>query len=809
MSHEIQIRSGDPIPEVADPLHRGGHPEQVDSVFARIHHLLRGRYVWAITLGSILAAIGGFAGYKSTQPLWTCTGMIQIKMGHDVVLYNVPENQTSQSPEVIKETQIALMRNTRVIAKAMGSPEWKGLNRPLTDESYAEFIKKLTITSQGRSEMINVSFVDPEPAAAIAAVKGVLSAYNGLYVEAEVNSQQIKRRALDTRRADLVRQRKDRREEILALAKDSVGGDDLRAVHQSRVADITKLESALAELKMTIGALSSGNPATQPTRKSPAEMTNAEIELVDGVMRQLRRDLVALEREAQLKLTTLGPRNPRYEEAKLMVQLKKDEIESYATEWRAASADAALRQTSPSRPGEGVPLTFDQLKYRESELTKLHDKLLIETLDLGRKMLDIEKLKREVADFDADFAETEHRITQLHMEQRPAERIEVIGVDERPITTKDSRAAYSAAGAIAGMGMGLGFMMLLGLLDRSFRSPEDARKTVRMPLLGILPNLPEDLSDPQQAAVAAHCVHQIRTLLQLSGRDKSIFAITSPAAGTGKTSLTLSLGVSFAASNCRTLIIDCDLVGGGLTARVDTIVRRKIGDILRRLNLINEIQLANALKLAETSGKRVGEALIELGYVNQNDIEHALHTQDQDPVGMLDAIDGANILECIAETGIERLAILPLGTAMPTDVSKLSPAVVRPILEQARQHFDIILIDTGPIPGSLEASVAAAAADGVVLVVSRGEHRPMAERSIQHLIDIGAHLAGMVFNRAEGRDMDLATTTKRLSSFDRRGVRSISRQRHAQQADSRGFGPVALAVTTKAPAASNGTRPRS
>src|SRR6267142_1362994 len=351
MSHEIQIRSGDPIPEVADPLHRGGHPEQVDSVFARVHHLLRGRYVWAITLGSILAAIGGFAGYKSTQPLWTCSGTIQIKMGRDVVLSNAPENQNTQLPEVMKETQIALMRSQRIIGSAMTKTEWTDLHRPLTDESTTEFMKKLTVASQGRSEIINVSFVDPDPAAASAAVKGVLTAYNGLYVEAEVKSEQSKRRALDNRRTDLVRQRKDKREEILMLAKTSVGGDDLRAVHQSKVTDITKLESALAELKMTIGALSSGNPATQPTRKSPAEMTNAEIEQVDGVMRQLRRDVVALEREAQLKLTTLGPRNPRYEEAKLMVQLKKDEIENYATEWRAAAADAALRQTSPSRPG--------------------------------------------------------------------------------------------------------------------------------------------------------------------------------------------------------------------------------------------------------------------------------------------------------------------------------------------------------------------------------------------------------------------------------------------------------------------------
>src|SRR6266480_976248 len=172
MSHDIQIRSGPTMPDVAHPLagtSPGGEP--VESIFSRVHRLLRGRYRWAIGLGVVLGGIGGFAGYKSTEPLWTCTGQVQIKMSRDVVLSNSPENQNSQSPDVVKETQIALMRNSRIISSAMGSTEWTSLKRPLTDESVAEFIKKLTITSQGRSEMINVSFVDSDPAAASAAVK--------------------------------------------------------------------------------------------------------------------------------------------------------------------------------------------------------------------------------------------------------------------------------------------------------------------------------------------------------------------------------------------------------------------------------------------------------------------------------------------------------------------------------------------------------------------------------------------------------------------------------------------------------------
>ena len=94
--------------------------------------------------------------------------------------------------------------------------------------------------------------------------------------------------------------------------------------------------------------------------------------------------------------------------------------------------------------------------------------------------------------------------------------------------------------------------------------------TDHLPLLGILPRLPDQLSDPEQAAVAAHCIHQIRIMLQvvrirIAGE---VFMVTSAATGDGKTSLTMALGLSFAASGSKTLVIDCDMVGQGLTHRL-------------------------------------------------------------------------------------------------------------------------------------------------------------------------------------------------------------------------------------------------
>jgi hypothetical protein len=55
----------------------------------------------------------------------------------------------------------------------------------------------------------------------------------------------------------------------------------------------------------------------------------------------------------------------------------------------------------------------------------------------------------------------------------------------------------------------------------------------------------------------------------------------------------------------------------------------------------------------------------------------------------------------------------------------------------------------------------------------------------------------MVFNRAEGRDMNLATTTNRLSSFDRGGRVAPVESEIVAAVESPKFGPMAMAVAGK------------
>ena len=802
MSNELQLRPREQqglIAAVPGTGYEETGPAQ-ESIFKKIHRLLRGHYKWCIPAAVVLGAACGIAGYKSARPLWSSTGTVQVSSVISPLITRTPEN--AELPQQFKETQMALMRNQRVIDMAMRSDGWKQLGRDNTsDSALAEFVSQLKIGSAGRSDIITVTFTDEDPKAAVAGARGVVSAYNKLYVERAVQEVARKREALETRQMTLTSDMRTKRDNLQLIALRRYGTDDLRSIHAATVEYIAKIKSARDEGNIVLASMGAVAPSTQPVRqKKASEMTVEDIVATDQTMARLVQELdnLTFELTSVLSIGRFGERHAEVRGLRAQIDRKKHEIERYEKQWHARMDHSA----EPFDLKDPSLLKRDQLETRQ----RLYDGLLKdaerEAQELGKEMFEMERLRKEIEHIDALVAETNRRLDQLRTEVQ--ERITIISEGDRAMFMKDNKVQYAVAGCLGGSGFAIGLAMLISLMDRRFRTPDDARTTSKLTLLGVLPNLPENLADPEQAAIASHCVHQIRTLLQIAS-DRRVFVVTSPASGTGKTSLTLSLGVSFAAANCRTLLVDCDLVGGGLTARVDAIVRRKIGQILKQQGLVDDRQLQTALKLSDASRKKLGETLVALGHVNADHIARALALQEQVPMGVLDALHGEKLEDCVADSGIEGLSILPRGSAMPNDVSRLSPAMIRSLVDQARRHYDVVLIDTGPVPGSLEGSVVAACADAVVMVLSRGEQRDVAERSIQHLNDIGAHVAGVVFNRAENRDIDLSSTTSRVSSAGY----NHSRKGQAEGAPGEPrMGPMALAVTSRAPASKNSSRPQ-
>ncbi len=89
----------------------------------------------------------------------------------------------------------------------------------------------------------------------------------------------------------------------------------------------------------------------------------------------------------------------------------------------------------------------------------------------------------------------------------------------------------------------------------------------------------------------------------------------------------------------------------------------QLGEILKRWKVVDDHQIDEAVRIAQGSGKRIGEALVDLGYASQNDIAKALASQTGMEFIDLDqpnAIDKAHI-GLIPSDLIKKYLVLPLG----------------------------------------------------------------------------------------------------------------------------------------------------
>ena len=116
--------------------------------------------------------------------------------------------------------------------------------------------------------------------------------------------------------------------------------------------------------------------------------------------------------------------------------------------------------------------------------------------------------------------------------------------------------------------------------------------------------------------------------------------------------------------------------------------------------------------------------------------------------GLVDYISGTcRLSDIIVPTKCENLFFVDSGPKISNSVEILASAAFESMLDELREEFDCIIIDTPPLGSFIEAAVIASIADGTLLVIEHGKVEAKVAKSIvEQLKKAHAHILGVVFS---------------------------------------------------------------
>ncbi|HEY8204325.1 MAG TPA: polysaccharide biosynthesis tyrosine autokinase [Pyrinomonadaceae bacterium] len=266
---------------------------------------------------------------------------------------------------------------------------------------------------------------------------------------------------------------------------------------------------------------------------------------------------------------------------------------------------------------------------------------------------------------------------------------------------------------------GIGLAFLLDFLDDSVKSLDDIDRYIHLPALALIPAArnekgrlpaPADAAPNPSTALAlvtdarspiAEAYRHLRTSLLLSsaGNPPKTILITSSQPSEGKTTTAINTAFMLAQTGAEVLIVDCDLRRPRLHAN---------------FNLANTRGLTNYL-------------------AGETPIDDVLQSYEKVP----------------------NLKLLTSGPIPPNPAELLGSEEMRKLLQTLSGRFTHIIVDSPPAISFTDAAILSTFVDGVILVVHGGRSsRAVVRRARQQLLDVGAHIFGVVLNNVKAESHD-------------------------------------------------------
>ena len=119
------------------------------------------------------------------------------------------------------------------------------------------------------------------------------------------------------------------------------------------------------------------------------------------------------------------------------------------------------------------------------------------------------------------------------------------------------------------------------------------------------------------------------------------------------------------------------------------------------------------------------------------------------------------LADAIIKTYVPNLSILTSGPIPPNPAELLDSKAMEKVMEEIKNMYDYIIIDTPPILAVTDPQIMANKCDGVVFVVASGKtHKDRSIRAKDLLEKAKSHLLGVVVNRMDNKENVLLSSVQ-------------------------------------------------
>lgn len=479
-----------------------------------------------------------------------------------------------------------------------------------------------------------------------------------------------------------------------------LGKVDIQNIRQSLVFRITvesedprkvaRIADAIAE-HYILGQLDFKFEATEHATSWLSERVaelQGELEAAEGRLADFNAgaDLVSAE--------TLRAMERQAKELRDRIETAKDAVAEAAGETSRRDEDTA----TTARAGLAHERATGQLRALEASYAALNEQIATQ----GGDLITQQQLMREA---DASRLLYEYFLSRLKetsvqqgIQQADSRVLSAAVVPRGP--SKPRKAMVLGLLSLLGMLAGAAIAVFQEMRQSGFRTGRELEQIARRPVLGQIPSVPgkEGANPPcyladNPASPVAEAVRNLRTTVLLSALDRppQVIVLTSTLRGEGKTTLTLALAQSFAGMGKKVLVVE--------------------GDIRRRV-----------------FGEYLGA-----------EARHSLISVLRKRVSLADAV--------VHDTGIGA-DILMAERSSVNAADLFSSGQFAALVDEARQHYDVILIDTPPVLVVPDARVIGKSADAVLFVVRwNSTSRAQVEEGLSMLSAANIDPAGLILNR--------------------------------------------------------------